>query len=282
VSDPIKQLRRELVAAAHREALRHGHARRWRRWTRRVRSRTAALGVAAVVIGSATAVAASGLLGNPVASGPRLLGGAQPGSVVLSALRVRDPAGGLPWGIRTYRPRNQPSSRARYGPGATCAQIGHVLDDKLGVIGEDGAFGDDGRFHPLPLQPASDDCAGAQGFVTYGRIPASGYSGPGSCAVPAATGGARGGDAAAALSGRSPALRGHPQRPQTCTLSALRLVAFGIAPRGAVGVRGLVPGLAESEYFKAPHDRAFLFVLPTRTATLHISHPVRVVVIYHR
>ena len=279
MSDPIRQLRRELVDAARREARRHGDERAmWRRWSRRARSRGAALGVAAVIVGSATAIAASGLLGSPVASGPRLLGGAQPGSVVLSPLRVPDPSGGLPWGIRTYRPRSQPRGRVRFGPGAVCAQIGHVLEGNLGVLGEDGAFGDDGRFHPLPLQPARDDCAGAQGFVTYpGPIPASGYTGPGSCVsqrVP-------GGTPVPAPSGHSPA-RGRASRPKTCALAALRLVAFGVAPPGAAGVRAVATGFDESEYFKSPHDRAFLFVLRANRATLRVAHPLRVVVISSR
>lgn len=62
-----------------------------------------------------------------------------PGASRLLALRVPDPEGGPPWGMRTV-------STTR---GEVCVQIGRVEDGQLGELGIDGVFHDDGRFHPM-------------------------------------------------------------------------------------------------------------------------------------
>ena len=73
-------------------------------------------------------------VGVPVGSTARLL-----------PLRVPDPAGGPPWGLRIVT-----TSR-----GLACLQLGRVVGDQLGVLGQDGIAGNDGRFHPLPVATAS-------------------------------------------------------------------------------------------------------------------------------
>ena len=55
------------------------------------------------------------------------------------ALQAPDPQGGLPWGMRVVRTTR----------GETCVQIARLDGDQLGQLGIDGAFHDDGRFHPL-------------------------------------------------------------------------------------------------------------------------------------
>ena len=55
------------------------------------------------------------------------------------ALRAADPQGGLPWGMRLVHTTR----------GEICVQIGRLNDGQLGQLGIDGAFHDDGRFHPL-------------------------------------------------------------------------------------------------------------------------------------
>jgi hypothetical protein len=70
--------------------------------------------------------------GAVIASSARVLG-----------LRVPDPAGGPPWGLRIVKTTR----------GATCLQPGRVVDGKLGVLGQDGVSGNDGKFHELPLTP---------------------------------------------------------------------------------------------------------------------------------
>lgn len=63
-----------------------------------------------------------------------------PGASQLLALRVADPEGGLPWGMRIVRTTR----------GEVCVQIGRVENGQLGELGIDGVFHGDGRFHPLP------------------------------------------------------------------------------------------------------------------------------------
>lgn len=55
------------------------------------------------------------------------------------ALRVADVDGGPPWGLRVIK------TTRRYG----CVQVGRVVGGDLGILGADGAFGDDGLLHPL-------------------------------------------------------------------------------------------------------------------------------------
>lgn len=61
------------------------------------------------------------------------------GGYELLALRVADPAGGLPWGMRVIHTTR----------GLICVQVGRVYHGQLGELGIDGAFHDDGRFHVL-------------------------------------------------------------------------------------------------------------------------------------
>ncbi len=82
--------------------------------------------------------------GIPVAGGARLL-----------PLRVADPAGGPPWGMRIIHTTR----------GLICVQIGRVYHDQLGQLGVDGAFHDDGRFHPLPLDALPDVLARDSGWM---------------------------------------------------------------------------------------------------------------------
>ena len=105
---------------------------------------------AAVVFGclvvAGPALAAAGVfqtgtpLGPPVPPLPNAQEGvAIPGSVHLLSLRIPDPNGGPPWALRELKTTR----------GLECVQVGRLVDGKIGVLGQDGAFADDGRFHPL-------------------------------------------------------------------------------------------------------------------------------------
>lgn len=96
-------------------------------------------------VGAARAPIATAGEGIPVASDERLL-----------PLRAADPAGGLPWGMRVIHTTR----------GLVCVQIGRVYDNQLGQLGVDGAFHNDGRFHPLPTDALPDDLANATGWMT--------------------------------------------------------------------------------------------------------------------
>jgi hypothetical protein len=104
------------------------------------------------LLGGSVALAASGVLqtGSPVPSSEPLTPGAgvgvpAPGHSQLIAHSAPDPAGGLPWSMRLVH-----TSRD-----VVCVQIARLYDGQLGVIGEDGAFHDDHRFHPLPASAIS-------------------------------------------------------------------------------------------------------------------------------
>jgi len=137
--------------------------------------------------GAARGAAATGLLtGDPVkpphgstfSSPTRGVGVPVKGSERLLALRTPDPVGGPDWGMRLL------STTRALG----CVQIGRVVDGRLGVIGQDGAFADDGRFHELPptvLEHANcavQDVAGRTFLaVSVNGMPASVM--PAACAV---------------------------------------------------------------------------------------------------
>ncbi len=100
--------------------------------------------------------------GLPVASGEGSPSSAQP-----LAISVPDPGGGLPWGMRIVRTTR----------GLLCPQIGRLLDGRLGVLGEDGEFKDDGRFHELPasvLEPNTCIVPSAWTILSDVGVPAAG------------------------------------------------------------------------------------------------------------
>jgi hypothetical protein len=145
MKDPYSLLGDELIAAAARQET-DGHGERGVRAWLAHRLHAAAIAAALVLVGGAVAVAATGVLtGSPVVEpegplspsagdGVPAVGGSR-----LLALRAADPEGGLPWGMRVVRTTR----------GQVCVQIGRVDGGQLGELGLDGAFHDDGRFHPL-------------------------------------------------------------------------------------------------------------------------------------
>jgi hypothetical protein len=154
MSDFFAEVERELRAATARRA----HLPWYRRHTLRkagspARLRIGAIALAAVFATTAAALAASGVIltGSPV----RPVGHPVPtvgegvpaaGGTRLLPLRAPDPAGGLPWGMRVVHATR----------GLVCVQIGRIDNGRLGELGVDGAFGDDGRFHPLPADALPD------------------------------------------------------------------------------------------------------------------------------
>ena len=155
----MPELRRALVDAARRQhetvagqmgEPREAHAGARRRWSELRASRWRVLPVLLLLVLVAAAVAiASGLIsfGAPATSVPVFanpnagLGRIEPRTVRQLALSAPDPRGGLPWGMRVL-------STTR---GVGCLQVGRLLDGKLVALGQDGAFGNDGRAHELPL-----------------------------------------------------------------------------------------------------------------------------------
>lgn len=91
------------------------------------------------------------------------------GTSQLASLRVADPQGGPPWGVRV----------ARTTRGDTCIQVGRVEDGQIGSLGIDHAWHDDRLFHAVPGAAPGYDCVTSDGAghafmnVTYGGLPAS-------------------------------------------------------------------------------------------------------------
>jgi hypothetical protein len=142
--------------------------------------RVLVLAIVTVIALAAAAVAATtGLLTGEPVKDPRGIGFGNPRSGLgvplpktarLSPIRMADPAGGLPWGVRSV-------STTR---GLSCAQVGRVQDGRLGVVGQDGAFANDGRFHVLgPTVLSGAECAARDGAghaflaISYSGLPAS-------------------------------------------------------------------------------------------------------------
>jgi hypothetical protein len=145
--DFIDRLGAELTRAATVEPRpsRAGRVSWWPRLLGSMRPRTLLIVPALAVLGTGAALAAGILLtGSPAR--PKVppvstagYGAAVPSTAKLLTLRVADPAGGLPWGLRTVRTTR----------GDVCLQVGRLADGTIGALGEDGSFGDDHRFHPF-------------------------------------------------------------------------------------------------------------------------------------
>jgi hypothetical protein len=136
------------------------------------RLRVALIALALVLATTAIALAATGVIptGSPVRTIGRPIATAGEGIPVeggsrLLPLRAADPAGGLPWGMRIVHTTR----------GLICVQIGRVYHGRLGQLGVDGAFGNDGRFHPLPADALPDLLSNSQGWMS------------GNCAAPEQT-----------------------------------------------------------------------------------------------
>jgi hypothetical protein len=137
----LEELELELRAAIERPELGARASRR--------RGPRLVLVVAAVLVllaAAAVALAASGvILTGAAVPAPRFAsptagaGLPQPGRWRLLSLRVPDPAGGPPWGMRVVRTTR----------GLVCVQLGRIQEGILGELGIDGAFHDDLRFHPV-------------------------------------------------------------------------------------------------------------------------------------
>jgi len=261
MNDPFDVLERELVAAAGRA---HRHPVAWRvRWPRRTpRGRVLAVFIA-LCLGSATAaLAAAGVFqaGTPVGPGAPVIATAGNGTAIASATRLMasrapDPAGGLPWGVKVIHTTRD----------ETCIQVGRVDYGTVGVLGQDGAFSNDGRFHPLSRNyegPLNCDAADANGnaFINDidNDIPASGYNR--GCRLSTKT-------LLAGLPPQAPAavrraLTKTRARVPVCPTRDLRNVYFGLLGPDAVSVTYATPtGQLHSTPTTGP-DGAYVIVLP--------------------
>lgn len=214
---------------------------RWRR-----RRRLPLLGILAPLVVAGAAFAASQILtGAPYKPpwGHRTaqsdMGVAVAASVRLLSLRVPDPDGGPPWGMRIMRTTR----------GDECMQVGRVVAGQLGVLGQDGIFRDDHRFHPLPPSAFADfNCAviGTAGYAVIGNwssTHASGMDIVGTCSYP-----------------------GGP--PPVCPAGDLRFIAYGLVGPDARAItvrnggtsRAIAPVSRQGAYLVVRGERRILAV----------------------
>ncbi len=166
------------------------------------------------------------------------LGKVLPKDGVLLPIRVADPDGGPPWGMRLIHTTR----------GATCIQVGRVEDGQIGALGIDGAWSDDHLFHEIkPNDGLADICgatdAAGDGFVNQGAhgAPASvdvplynsGGGSPSRCRSPyASTVPApllhRGGKLPPALEETLKRVEQQRSRSTKCPASAMRMVFAGL------------------------------------------------------
>lgn len=221
------------------------------------------------------AVAATGILrsGDAVPDTlnlARFIGGIAPDSSRLLPMRVADPAGGPDWGVRLYRSADQR---------LICAQAGRVQEGQLGIIGRDGAFADDGRFHAL--KPGSDQQGVCGAFRSDEQIviaqvgppvPASGFTGrPGGTVGGCLQNGI---DNSLTVSAETrQRLEGLP----LCRRENLRLVQYGFAGPDATRVVFGNDKLEQSVEVARGLSGAYLFVVPLEAAG---GRPMKVSVTY--
>jgi len=200
------------------------------------RLRLLALALVCVLASTTIALAATGLIltGAPVRpEGPLNPtvgeGIPAPGASQLLPLRVPDPEGGLPWGMRIVRTTR----------GEVCEQIGRVQGGQLGELGIDGVFHDDGRFHPIPADVLpetsgagtpnpQDDATETVSCQLAGQVTVGEHVG-----VDRSAGAADG-------------------RERTLPRSALRDISFGLLGRDAVSVHYREGSSVRSEPVLAP------------------------------
>lgn len=108
------------------------------------------------------------------ASAIRGLGKVLPNGGTLLPIRVADPDGGPPWGLRLVKTTR----------GQTCIQVGRVVGGQIGQLGIDTAWHNDHKFHEIkPNNQLADLCgstdAAGNGFVNQGA-----YGAPASVDVP--------------------------------------------------------------------------------------------------
>jgi hypothetical protein len=158
----LPQVRSQLYDAADRHTRSHVRSGLFGRRQRRGWHRAPLISLAVVFGLAGVALAASGLLsGSPVRPEVPLNAAAGNGLPVAAgasahlALLAADPGGGLPWGMRIEHTTR----------GQLCVQVGRVDGAQLGELGLDSAFGNDGRFHPLPATVLPPGYGGSAGQV---------------------------------------------------------------------------------------------------------------------
>ena len=236
---------------------RRAHRPWYVRFLRGRRSRTLAVVLAALVIAAPAVGAVTNWYGFgspdqfPPQSPTLSAGRALPTSSELLSLRVPDPQGGPPWGLRLVRTTR----------GDTCIQLGRVENGKLGSLGIDYAWNDDHQFHPFPNTSEGDDCgttdAVGDGFLSVGGGAEIASANP--------TAGARG--------PQSRTCRPEPQLGNggpLCPPGSTRMVFMGLLGPDAASITYEAPDGSLKTEKTSGKDGAYLLVFPLNAATCYL------------
>jgi hypothetical protein len=227
--------------------------------------------IATVTLATAAAVAATtGLLTGAPVPNPKGIGFTDPHqgwgvpiakTIKLAPLRVGDPDGGPAWGIRTLRTTR----------GLGCVQVGRVQDGQLGVIGQDGAFANDGKFHvmgPSILNGASCSAVDGAGHtflsIVHDGLPA---------------GGLERGCAARPLQARP--LQARPGTIEPCPRGHLRNLVYGVLGPAAESITyRAADGTVATQRVAGPEGAYLVVSRPSKrypaTGTLKIGRTVAI------
>ena len=166
-------------------------------------------------------------------------------------IRVTDPQGGPPWGLRLVRTTR----------GDTCVQLGRVQGDQLGSLGIADAWNNDHQFHPIPPSARdAQDCgstdAAGHGFVNRGVLGESASANLGGDWIkgPQASG------------CRLPIGGGNTSRP-LCPPGSNRIVFYGLLGPDATGITYQTPDGALATQRAVAGVGAYLLVFPYNAAT---------------
>ena len=252
MSDYFSTVRQGLADAVERRA--------HQRWYHRLgipRGRSLAVVVVALVVAAPAVAAVSGWFsqGQPDSSGSpspgTLFGVVRPGESRMLPIRVADPQGGPPWGLRLVRTTR----------GDTCVQLGRVQDGQLGSLGIADAWDNDHQFHPIPPSAENaQDCgstdAAGNGFVNRGIFGESASANLGADYItgPQASG------------CRLPVGGGGYHWPP-CPPGSNRIVFYGLLGPDALSIRYRKTGVGLASQRTVAGVGAYLLVFPYNPAT---------------
>jgi len=199
------------------------------------------LAAVAVTVAVIAVVVSLGRHGSPPADAGSAL---TPGALQAQATDPSTPGG---WGMRSALTQGT----------QTCVQVGRLQSRQIGILGQDGSFGDDGRFHPLALQDrAGQECApnDAHGHaflnVFARQVPAS-----------------AGTDSSREGCKIGPTPRGKP----ACPARDLRNLAYGLLGPDATSITYLTANGGQTTKPTTGPDGAYLIVLPATTQSCTIQ-----------
>jgi len=174
-------------------------------------------------------------------------GALTPGTVRMLAVSTPDPAGGAPWGMREFT-----TSR-----GLGCVEVARVVDGKLVAVGQDDAFGNDGRYHELSVASGGagfgDWCSALDRYHRlyindmWGEQPASAWQSR--CYAPGSPAGGH----------TWSELDGHVRREPECPLKDERNLYFGLLGPDAKSVTYVLDGQHHTLATSGP-EGAYLIV----------------------